>query len=114
MDGAQSWMDKENGDKHDEGPDEWDMNHVFECPGAAKKAASNYAFDSRLSRRRMEQIEIQSSTKMFYDSSKTAHNSNDPGTSLPHPGFHDFGYFDNVAYADGHVKALRMYPPGSR
>jgi prepilin-type processing-associated H-X9-DG protein len=80
----------------------------FKCPAAPAPptGGTNYAFDSRLSQKNPFAMTTSAQQMtLLYDSTNTARNAADPGTSLPIPGRHANG--NNVAFADGHAKWVR-------
>lgn len=75
-----------------------DMRH---CP-LVPKGACGYAFNSSLSLTKTpKDVE---KVVLIYDSTTSRRNASDRFSSLPRPGRHEGK--DNIAFADGHAKAL--------
>ena len=70
---------------------------------ALPKGMSGYAYDAALAHAR--EPASAERVPMVYDSTDARRNASDMATSLPRPGRHHGK--DNVAYADGHAKAVR-------
>jgi prepilin-type processing-associated H-X9-DG protein len=80
----------------------------FVCPARAPQAAS-YAYNSRLSGLKLAQIQAPRDAPVVFESSLDYTNAFDQLQSFvaPHNGT------GNVAFADGHVKALKAAPPAN-
>jgi prepilin-type processing-associated H-X9-DG protein len=76
---------------------------ILYCPSDPKEPQNyGYAFDSRMSLIKQDNIPSPRQASLLFDSSNLSRNASDPMTSLPSPGRHRQG--NNMAYADGHVK----------
>jgi prepilin-type processing-associated H-X9-DG protein len=78
---------------------------VFHCPIRTRQRFG-YAFNSRLSGATIDNIKTPEKVPMLFETSQDRDNAADPVVSFvaPHNGI------SNVAYADGHVKAVRTAP----
>jgi hypothetical protein len=84
------------------------------CPAVVEESKDNkalygYAFNSKLSLVKMDDIEKPAEEPLIYDSINLARNASDPFVSLPSPPrVHGRGRpgANNVAYSDGHGRAL--------
>lgn len=82
----------------------------FTCPVVdadkdyALKLVYGYAYNSLLSKLRVEVIAAPSDAVMIFESSYVGKNAADPLSSIMRPGRHHGG--DNVTYVDGHVKRI--------
>jgi prepilin-type processing-associated H-X9-DG protein len=65
-----------------------------------------YSFNSGLEFARQSTIKAPQSTPLIYDSENLARNASDPFASLPTRGRH--GGSNNVCYADGHARSLKV------
>jgi prepilin-type processing-associated H-X9-DG protein len=78
----------------------------YRCPSIPKGQGFGYAMNVRLSRQKVSRLGTPGQLPLLYDSSNLAWNAHDPVTSLPNPPRH-MRRVNNVAFADGHVKAVR-------
>lgn len=76
---------------------------IFHRPGLPK-GAWGYAFNGSLDRAKSPQNPDR--VPLIYESVNPAKNASDLVTSLPSPGLHNGR--DDIVYADGHVKAIRV------
>jgi prepilin-type processing-associated H-X9-DG protein len=81
----------------------------YRCPSIRQGQGFGYAMNVRLSRQRVGAHVGASLPPLLYDSSNLAWNAHDPVSSLPNPPRHK-RWGNNVAFADGHVRAV---PPSS-
>lgn len=81
---------------------------TFRCP-SVPPGKFGYAMNSRLSRQTMSKLENGHAIPLLYDSSNLERNAHDAFSSLPSPPRH--GRVNNVAYADGHVRAVPAQSP---
>jgi prepilin-type processing-associated H-X9-DG protein len=77
----------------------------YRCPSIPKGQGFGYAMNVRLSRQKVSRLTMPSQIPLLYDSSNLAWNAHDPVTSLPNPPRHI--RLNNIAFADGHVEAVR-------
>ena len=83
-------------------------SNLLQCPEAAAnydgsvKVVYGYAYNSGLSRLKMDKLNLPATAVMIFDSSTILKNAADPFTSIQSPGRHYGG--DSVAFTDGHVK----------
>lgn len=78
---------------------------ALRCP-QVPKGGYGYAFNGLLSCVKQEDLNEPATVPMLYDSVNPIRNASDLYTSLPSPGRHTGS--DLVAYADGHVKSVRV------
>ena len=72
----------------------------FRCP--ASRNGYGYAFNESLDRARLADMDDPAAMVLLFDSGVSARNAAGDERLLPHPGRHS-AYFNNVAFADGHV-----------
>ncbi len=77
----------------------------YRCPSIPQGQGFGYAMNVRLSRQKVSLLATPGQIPLLYDSSNLAWNAHDPLTSLPNPPRHI--RVNNIAFADGHVKAMR-------
>jgi prepilin-type processing-associated H-X9-DG protein len=77
----------------------------YRCPSIPKGQGFGYAMNVRLSRQKVSRLATPGQIPLLYDSSNLAWNAHDPVTSLPNPPRHI--RLNNIAFADGHVEAVR-------
>jgi hypothetical protein len=77
----------------------------YRCPSIPQERGFGYAMNVRLSRQKVSRLTMPSQIPLLYDSSNLAWNAHDPVTSLPNPPRHI--RLNNIAFADGQVKAVR-------
>jgi prepilin-type processing-associated H-X9-DG protein len=77
----------------------------YRCPSIPQGRGFGYAMNVRLSRQKVSRLTMPSQIPLLYDSSNLAWNAHDPVTSLPNPPRHI--RLNNIAFADGHVEAVR-------
>jgi prepilin-type processing-associated H-X9-DG protein len=79
----------------------------FACPDVRwpGPAGYGYAFNSRLSGKKIDSTTSQADTPIIYDSTDLHRNATDPLTSPPSPPRHDGG--NNFLILDGHVRWFR-------
>jgi len=78
----------------------------YRCPSIPQGQGFGYAMNVRLSRQKVSRLTTPGQVPLLYDSSNLAWNAHDPLTSLPNPPRH-MRRVNNIAFADGHVKAVR-------
>ncbi len=81
----------------------------YRCPSIPQWQGFGYAMNARLSRQKVSLLATPGQIPLLYDSSNLAWNAHDPVTSLPNPPRH-MRRVNNIAFADGHVRAI---PPSS-
>ena len=79
---------------------------VLHCPEVSHAATGlfGYAYNSKLRGVNLNKTKNANQLPMIYDSTNLSRNASDPESSLPEPGRHRGR--NNVAFADGHAKAV--------